>query len=351
MNPQDQDTTPKPVAYDAEGRPLYHHPPATNTPPASPQPATQFEPPSQLPPVPVPTVPHITQPNVYAPGAAPSTSGPSPAPEPQSSEHHSTTSFEGDIQQASMKDTPDSGPASSHVSSRPEVIEGHNFNPRLRSQYANEPKVVHASRPVETKSYVISEKVRKKHKASQEKYPYLNLSEGEFVILDIKRHPIGVMLPIGVAMALILAILMFASFYPSMYEDSISSIMPTPVAMFGILVLLAVGVVLGAAVVLWVYLQNQFFMTNESVIQEIQESLFSRREQTVSLGSIEDASYFQTGILQTILNYGRIRLSTEGEETTYTFRYVENPRKQIAILNNAIEAFKNGRPVDDPHDN
>ena len=66
----------------------------------------------------------------------------------------------------------------------------------------------------------------------------------------------------------------------------------------------------------------------------------------VSLGSIEDASYKQHGILQTILNYGTIRLSTEGDETTYRFAYVSNPNKQVAILNDAIEAFKNGRPYD-----
>ena len=83
------------------------------------------------------------------------------------------------------------------------------------------------------------------------------------------------------------------------------------------------------------------------MIQEIQHSLFVHREQTVSLGSIEDASFKQEGILQTLLNYGRIRLSTEGEETTYRFEYVSNPRKQVAILNNAVEAFKNGRPVPD----
>ena len=87
-------------------------------------------------------------------------------------------------------------------------------------------------------------------------------------------------------------------------------------------------------------------MTNESVVQEVQDSLFMRREQTVSLGSIEDASFKQNGILQTVLDYGTIRLSTEGQETTYVFRYVTHPKKQIATLNNAIEAFKNGRPVD-----
>jgi hypothetical protein len=111
----------------------------------------------------------------------------------------------------------------------------------------------------------------------------------------------------------------------------------------GTLFILLVGI--GGYIAVWVYMNNKFFLTNESVIQEIQTSLFSRHEQTVSLINIEDASFQQHGILQTMLNYGSIRLSTEGDETTYRFEYVSNPKEQIATLNNAVEAFKNGRPV------
>ena len=234
----------------------------------------------------------------------------------------------------------------SHITTRPDRIEGHNFNPQIRAQYANEPDTVHAHRPMEPEKREISEGLMQKYRESKEKYPYLNLSEGEFVILDIKRHPIGMLMPIIVTFALLMAIFVFGSFYPSMYDAAAGTIMPSIPAMFGILLLISALVVLGGAVALWVYLQNQFFMTNESVVQEVQDSLFMRREQTVSLGSIEDASFKQNGILQTVLDYGTIRLSTEGQETTYAFRYVVHPKKQIATLNNAIEAFKNGRPVD-----
>src|SRR3546814_7035568 len=54
---------------------------------------------------------------------------------------------------------------------------------------------------------------------------------------------------------------------------------PTATLVLGLLMTL-VG--LGTFVAVWVYLQNQFYLTNESVIQEIQHSLFSRREQTRS---------------------------------------------------------------------
>ena len=119
--------------------------------------------------------------------------------------------------------------------------------------------------------------------------------------------------------------------------------------MSGGLVLLFAAVLftLGGIIATVVYQANRFYLTNESVIQHIQTSLFSKKDQTISLANIEDASYRQQGILQTILNYGSIRLSTEGEETTYRFNFVANPKREVDKLNNAVEAFKNFRPVND----
>lgn len=282
MNPNQTNPEPdytQPVAYDSDGRPLYHHPPAAATPP------------------PVTTAPPI---------------------EPQ--------------------------PAS-HVTIQPEMIEGQNFNPQIRAQYANEPNVVHAARPLEPTVPAVSPETKTRHDQSVRDYPQLNLSEGEYVILDIKRHPIGMVIPTAITLLLVVVLLVFAASFSSLTANIPLFPAVNPGAVLGIALLLVALVVLGGAITLWVYLQNHFFMTNESVIQEIQQSLFVRHEQTVSLGSIEDASFFQAGIAQTIFNYGTIRLSTEGEETTYIFHYVANPKHQVAILNNAIEAFKNGRPV------
>ncbi len=298
MNPTDQQSNipPQPVAYDAEGRPLYLHPPET----------PQFQ----------------------------------EAERAHAVESAALQAVDGDDAELAISDT-----RSSHVTARPASVEGHNFDPRLRSQYANEPDVVHAAREIEPKALAISDELREKHDQSVRRYPFLNLSEGEYVILDMKRHPMGMIIPIALTGLSLFAILAFAAIYPSLVNSGIPMIDAS--TMFGIILLVALVVVLGGAIALWVYVQNQFFMTNESVIQEIQESLVSRHEQTVSLGSIEDASFRKSGIMQTLFDYGTIRLSTEGEETTYIFHYVANPKKQVAILNNAIEAFKNGRPVSD----
>ena len=239
--------------------------------------------------------------------------------------------------------TPTPHDVSSHVTATPDHLDGQSFDPRARVQYGNEPNVRHMTREVEPDRRPISDQLQQRHEESKRHYPFLNLSAGEVVILNLQRHPIGLLLPLGAGGTVLAVLTAVLVLYPT---DATEYGLPGFGLAALILGLLMALVGIGTYVSVWIYLQNQFFMTNESVIQEIQHSLFSRHEQTVSLGSIEDASFKKSGILQTMLDYGTIRLSTEGEETTYRFQYVSNPRKQVAVLNNGVEAFKNGRPVE-----
>lgn len=262
QNPQEDLT--KPVAYDAQGRPLYAHPPAQ---PLSAQPQPQQQ--------------------------------PQPQAQPQ----------------------PDQQPPQT---------------------------VVHVTRALDPEHPVISPEVQAKHDRSMQEYPLLNLSPGEYIISAVRRHPIGLIIPLALGTLLIVIALTLLTGYAEFVEAfaitgflSEASAVTIPILVFVALV------AFGMFVSYYVYVNNKFFLTNESVIQEIQISLFSRLEQTVSLNNIEDASFTQHGIFQQILDYGDIRLSTEGDETTYRFSYVASPKTHIARLNNAVEAFKNGRPVSD----
>lgn len=204
-------------------------------------------------------------------------------------------------------------------------------------------QVVHVARAVDPVEPEVGPETQKRHEESITKYPSLNLSKQEYIISEVHRHPIGLVPPVVIGSVLVILVLgvlsMYSKFVPSGNPPLSSVLMPA--------LLLILLVVLGTYIVIITYLGNKFYLTNESVIQEIQTSLFSRNEQTVSLSNIEDASYTQTGIVQLLFNYGSIRLSTEGDETTYRFSYVANPKQEIALLNNAVEAFKNGRPVVD----
>jgi len=219
--------------------------------------------------------------------------------------------------------------------------------PLYSHPYQPQPSVVHIARPLNPEKQIITPEIHRLHERSKRLYPTLNLSEGEYIISAVQRHPVGIIVPLVVGTLLIAFVLAIFFNYDIFVEAfSIQGAMATAAAI-AIPIWLFVGVVaLGMFISYYVYKKNRFFLTNESVIEEIQTSLFSRQEQTVSLANIEDASFTQRGITQQILNYGSIRLSTEGDETTYQFSYVANPKDHIARLNNAVEAFKNGRPVD-----
>lgn len=220
-------------------------------------------------------------------------------------------------------------------------------NDTTEAKPATEPQVVYLSRAVDPHKQDISEIAQKKHLESLQKYPFLNLSEGEYVINAIRRHPIGLISIWGLVALAVVIILSLPALMAWLDLSFISLSSSTIMSGTLILLLLLVLVVLGGIAATMIYDANRFFLTNESVIQHIQSGLFSKKDQTISLNNIEDASYRQHGILQTVLNYGSIRLSTEGEETTYRFYFVANPEEQIRLLNNAVEAFKNFRPIDD----
>jgi hypothetical protein len=233
------------------------------------------------------------------------------------------------------------------------------YDQQGRPLYAHPPQaaaqpqstVVHVARPINPEDQPIPPEIMARYEEARRKYPNINLSRGEFVISAVKRHPIGLVQIWAIAALLMLAFgaLFGLLFFGENAAGTIASLggneqLPSA-AVFG-LGGLFILIILGAFVASYIYNSNRFYLTNESVIQEIQTSLFNRHEQTVSLSNIEDASYKQDGILPHLLNYGTIRLSTEGDETTYRFTYVTGPKKHIAVLNNAVEAFKNGRPVD-----
>lgn len=299
MNPQQpsdqtspQQDTPKPVAYDSYGRPLYAHPPQANQ--QSQQPMAAQQPPQTAAGQSVPA---------QQPVAA---DGPKPEEDAQRS-----------------------------------AAEGN-----------GSPQVVYMTRAVDPHQQEVSPEIKAKHKESIKRFPHLNLSEGEYVISAVKRHPIGL---VSIWAVVVIAVLVIFIGFPMLLGNSTlfgdRGLPPQAIISGSIMLLLAaVLFVLGGIIATVVYQANRFYLTNESVIQHIQTSLFSKKDQTISLANIEDASYRQQGILQTLLNYGAIRLSTEGEETTYRFNFVANPKKEIDRLNNAVEAFKNFRPVD-PDDN
>lgn len=208
---------------------------------------------------------------------------------------------------------------------------------------------VHIARSMEPTEPELSEATTIKHERSLQAFPELNLSRGEYVVLCIMKHRISLVVPMG-ALLLALVILLFAILNMDLTTQFLMQIGlkdAKSTEIYPILGWLIALTLLIMYATYYVYTHNRFILTNESIIQETQKGLLNRNEQTISLDNVEDASYSQKGLIQQMFNYGSLRLSTEGDETTYRFNYVYDPRGKIAILNNAVEAFKSGHPIRD----
>ena len=72
----------------------------------------------------------------------------------------------------------------------------------------------------------------------------------------------------------------------------------------------------------------------------IMESPVSSSVNIIDLIKIEDASFRQEGILQKMFNYGTFRLSTVGDETTYTFKYSDISSEDLKAVSKLISNAK-----------
>lgn len=228
-----------------------------------------------------------------------------------------------------------------HPSDQPEQKKPTQLTPH------DEVEVVQVTRSTDPVPVSVSPEAQARHQASMRKYPHLNLSDGEFVILDIRRHPIG-LLTIW-AGAILLSVLLVAAWWFVLVHPGgqpiIASSTAGSVSAFTLGLVVLINLI--AIVATIVYRGNSLILTSESVIQRIQTSLISHQEQTINLENIKDARFMQTGLVQMLVGYGSLRLTTEGDQENYMFTYVADPKEQIAIINNVIEAVKYGRPVEE----
>jgi hypothetical protein len=190
---------------------------------------------------------------------------------------------------------------------------------------------------------IITPEQEAKHNESKAKYPHLPLSHGEFVVEEVRRHPIG-LLSIWFIVALLVGAIFAAVALYGMNRDYIATIfmadpstIPSAAVMTVPALILTAFFALGGIIATIVYEGNRFYLTNESIVQLVQTSLFSTKQQVVNLINVEDASSEQTNIVEQILNYGTINLSTQGEHTRYRFRFVANPKRVTQAVNDSAE--------------
>ena len=179
--------------------------------------------------------------------------------------------------------------------------------------------------------------VKIRHDRSEKDFPFLKLEEDEWVEFAFKRAKICYLLIFG-AVAGGLMVVLFAFLTVLMGQASIDA--GGRNFMYLLLIILIGMGLLVAAIAVMVFRGNQMYVTNKHVVQIVMKTPVSKSVNIIDLPSVEDASFQQNGILQTMLHYGTFRLSTVGDETTYTFPYSDISPADLRAVSKLITAAK-----------
>ena len=166
------------------------------------------------------------------------------------------------------------------------------------------------------------------------------LEPGEKIILDISRSKLGLITVWGssVFLVLVIGIVMAIVFSLDAASLPFDSVIRTSLIIAFIALIIA-AIVFGIVGTV-VYCLNHLYVTDKRIIQIVVPSIFGKSVNVVELSRIEDVSFKKNGILDYILHMGTLRMSTVGDETTYTFPFTDTPTDEVETIARLVQKNK-----------
>lgn len=186
--------------------------------------------------------------------------------------------------------------------------------------------------------------VKLRHERSLKDYPGLALEDDEYVELEINRSKAGLVLIWGIV--ILLSLIMAVSIVVLTLSGDFLGLNDTAHSyLLMLLIILFVIFIVAGLVLSYVYKGNRMYVTNHRIIRYTTDALFAHSKNVINLVSVEDVSFRQNSIIQSLLRYGTIRLSTIGDETTYSFPFVDTPTDELDIISHLIHVAKEEDPA------
>ena len=188
-----------------------------------------------------------------------------------------------------------------------------------------------------------TELARVQHARSAKDFPEIDLEQDEHVVLHIRRSRIGVIFIWTVVALMIIAlsitlILLAASngSNNSVFSMNELSLRYLRLGIFALYVVIFFGGLIGQNI----YNSNQIYVTNHRLIQKSRNSIFAHSTNIIELRRIEDVSFRQSSLIDNLFHIGMLRMSTVGEETTYSLKYVDTPRDEVKTISHLVYECK-----------
>lgn len=195
--------------------------------------------------------------------------------------------------------------------------------------------------------------VKVHHARSKKDFPELKLKDDEYVALAVYRSKLGLtFIWATAALAIILITFAMSVVTISTAGQTTGLINDNSLPyLYMIVFVLFAAIILIASVSTKVYKGNRLYVTNKRLIHYEQTSLTAKSVNTIDLVSVEDVSFKQKGIIDQFFQLGSLRMSTVGDETTYTFKYAAKPTDELETISYLIHVAKTRRKIKSPDDN
>jgi hypothetical protein len=164
------------------------------------------------------------------------------------------------------------------------------------------------------------------------------MEPGEKLISVVHRHPIGlfaIYAGAAAAFAAFVTLLIFLSSDKTFKHLSGS----TYRSIIGVTFLVMIILIIVLAVIIRVYKQSKLVVTDKSLVQVMQRSLFNRKISRLSMSNVEDVNAEKCGILPTIFNYGTLTIQTAGEEDNFIFPWCPDPDQHADSILQARQQY------------
>lgn len=182
------------------------------------------------------------------------------------------------------------------------------------------------------------------HARSAKDFPEIDLEQDEYVVLHIKRSRIGLAFIWSVVAIMIVAmslVLIFFSQSDASIDNTVFQMNEAASHYFRLIIfILYILFFFGGFVAQSIYDSNHIYVTNRRVIQKSRSSIFANSTNIIELRRIEDVSFHQSSLIDHICNFGTLRMSTVGDETTYTLKYVDTPHDEVKTISHLVYECK-----------
>lgn len=170
------------------------------------------------------------------------------------------------------------------------------------------------------------------------------LTENEELIVELPRSKAPYIIIFG--LGLLFSGFFFANFlqlYSASSTSWVGSIFSIDIksgtAVAPIFIGLASVALLFSLIAAYIYSANRMFITNEHIVRIEQHGLVATDRKVITHLNIEDVKARQN-IMGRLLNYGKLTLSTEGQNATYVINYIKNVFEHERLITDTRDSYQ-----------